>query len=67
MRPYLLRRRTMKAKIALLKNFIQDHKVAVTAGVTSAVFILLIMRNQKMLNEFLEKHGLLEEFYALED
>lgn len=57
----------IKAKIAFLKEFIEDHPVAVTAGVTATAFILLLMRNQKLFNDFLKEHDLLEKFYAIED
>lgn len=57
----------MKKKIAFLVNFVQDHKVAISVTLTATAFILLIMRNQRQLNEFLKAHNLLEEFYALED
>lgn len=57
----------MKAKLAFLKNFIKTHRVAITAGVTATAFILLIMRNQKDLNKFLEEHNLTEEFYAIKE
>lgn len=62
-----LRSTTMKKKIAFLVNFVQSHKVAFAVGLTATAFILLIMRNQRELNEFLKEHNLLEEFYALED
>lgn len=57
----------MKKKLAFLVNFVQSHKVAFAVGLTATAFILLIMRNQRELNEFLKEHNLLDEFYALED
>lgn len=57
----------MKKKIAYLANFVQKHKVALAVGMTASAFVLLIMRNQKQLNEFLKEHDLLDEFYALEN
>lgn len=57
----------MQKKIAFLKKFIKDHRVAIAVGLTATAFILLIMRNQRELNAFLEQHNLLDEFYALED
>ena len=57
----------MSKKMEFLKKFVTDHKVALAIGVTATAFILLIMRNQRELNKFLEEHNLLEEFYALED
>jgi hypothetical protein len=57
----------MKTKIAFLVNFVRRHKVAIAVGMTATAFVLIIMRNQKELNKFLEAHGLMDEFYALED
>jgi hypothetical protein len=55
----------MKRKIAFLVNFVQRHKVVIAVGMTATAFVLLIMRNQKQLNEFLKEHNLLDEYYAL--
>lgn len=57
----------MPKKIEFLKNFVQTHKVAIAVGMTATAFILLMMRNQKELNKFLESHNLLDEFYAIEE
>lgn len=57
----------MSKRIAFLKKFVADHKVAITVTVTSAVFIVLMMRNSKALNAFLEEHGLTEAYYAIEE
>lgn len=57
----------VKKKVAYLVKFVQKHKVAVAVGMTATAFVLLIMRNQKQLNEFLKEHNLFDEFYALED
>lgn len=57
----------MNAKIAFIKNFVRTHKVAITAGLTATAFILLIMRDRRELNKFLEEHNLLEAYYAIED
>jgi hypothetical protein len=56
----------MTKKLEFLKKFVSDHRVALSIGVTATAFVLLIMRNQKELNKFLEDHNLLEEYYALE-
>lgn len=57
----------MTAKLAFLKKFISDHRVAIAAGLTATAFILLMHRNAKVLNAFLDEHGLTEEYYSLED
>ena len=56
----------MKAKFAFLKNFVQTHKVAITAGLTATAFLILIHRNQKELNKFLEEHNLTEAYYSID-
>lgn len=57
----------MKKRLAFLVDFVQKHKVAISVGLTAAAFILLIMRNQKQLNSFLEEHNLLDAYYAIEE
>ena len=57
----------MSKKIAFLRNFIQKHRVAIAIGMTATAFILLMMRNAKVLNAFLEEHNLLDAYYSLED
>lgn len=57
----------MKRKIAFLVRFIQRHKVAIAVGMTATAFVLVMMRNQKQLNEFLAAHGLTDEYYALSE
>lgn len=57
----------MMNKIAFLKKFVSDHKVAISVGLTATAFILLIMRNQRELNAFLEEHNLVDAFYAIEE
>lgn len=57
----------MSKKIAFLKKFVEDHKVGLAVGMTALAFVLLMMKQTKEMNKFLEEHGLLEEFYALED
>ena len=56
----------MSNKIKFLVNFVKEHKVAISVGMTATAFILLIMRNQSQFNEFLKEHDLLDEFYAIE-
>jgi hypothetical protein len=57
----------IKKKLAFLKAHVEDHKVGYAVGMTAAAFILLLMRNQKLFNDFLKEHDLLEKFYAIED
>ena len=57
----------MKKRIAFLVNFVRTHRVAFAVGLTATAFILLIMRNQRELNEFLKEHNLFDEFDAIED
>jgi hypothetical protein len=54
-------------KLAFLKKFVSDHKVAIAVGVTSAVFIALMLRNARVLNAFLDEHNLTDVYYSLED
>jgi len=54
-------------KIEFLKKFVQNHKVAIAITVTATAFIVMIMRDQKALNKFLDEHGLADEYYALKD
>jgi hypothetical protein len=66
MRPYYRKERLM-TKIEFLKKFVQNHKVAIAITVTATAFIVMIMRDQKALNKFLDEHGLADEYYALKD
>jgi hypothetical protein len=51
------------------RDFVEDHKVAITAGiatvVTAAACIALHRSATKEWNEFLELKGLTKEFYTL--
>ncbi len=49
------------------KKFVSDHRVAITFTVTSAAWLALQARNAKILNEFLEERGLMNEYYQPED
>jgi hypothetical protein len=53
----------MKNRIATVKKFAQDHKTALTVAATATPFVLLMMRNAKYLNEFLDERGLSDEYY----
>lgn len=57
----------MKAKIEFLVNAIKKHRVAVAVGLTATAFVLLMLRNAKQLNAFLEEHGLTDEYYKIEE
>lgn len=49
------------------KNFVNRHKTAIVVtslAVTTAGTVLMV-RNQKQFNEFLEEKGLTDEFYAI--
>ena len=59
-----------RAKNAVLrtKQFVADHKVALTAvtsaTATAAVFVKANAAVVKQFNEFLDEHGLKDEFYS---
>jgi hypothetical protein len=57
----------LKTKLARTKKFVSDHRVAIAVAVTLTACAALQVRNQKVLNEFLEEKGLLEEYYTPED
>lgn len=57
----------MKKKIAYLVKFVQKHKVAIAVGMTATAFVLMMMRNAKQLNAFLEAHGLTDEYYSISE
>lgn len=57
----------MKNKLAFLRNYIQEHKVGITFGVTATAAIALMMANQVKLNKFLKEHDLFESYYQIED
>ena len=54
-------------KIAFLKKFVSDHRVAIAIGVTATVFVALMLRNSTQLNAFLKEHDLFDVYYAIED
>lgn len=54
-------------KIAFLKKFVSDHRVAIAIGVTATVFVALMVRNSTQLNAFLKEHDLFDVYYAIED
>ena len=54
----------MKNKITAVKNFVVENKVAIAATAVAISATALVVRNQRIVNEFLEEHNLLEEFYA---
>lgn len=51
-------------KLASVKKFVSDNKVAIIASAAAIAATALVIRNQKVVNEFLEEKNLLEEFYA---
>lgn len=54
----------MKNKLIAAKNFVVENKVAIATTATAIAAVALVVRNQKLVNEFLEEKGLLDEFYA---
>jgi len=51
-------------KLAAVKKFVSENKVAITATAVAIAASALVVRNQKLVNEFLTEHDLLDEFYA---
>jgi hypothetical protein len=53
------------------KNFVAKHKTALavvaTATVTLTAAVALTVRNASITNEFLKKHDLYDEFYAMDE
>lgn len=45
------------------KKFVSDHRVSIAVTVTSAVWLAFIASRAKEWNEFLEEHGLTDQFY----
>lgn len=56
----------IKKKIASAKMFVHNHKTALTVIATATPLIALQVRNASILNEFLEEHNLLDEYYAID-
>lgn len=58
----------MNEKIAAAKNFVNRHKVALTAATTAVVTTTIGVYLQKSAieqrDEFLKEHNLLEQYYA---
>jgi hypothetical protein len=55
----------MRKQIASTRNFVSKHRVAIAVTLTAALAVKWQMNNAATWNEFLEKHNLLEEYYAL--
>lgn len=51
-------------KLVAAKNFVVNNKVAIVTTATAIAAVALVVRNQKIVNEFLGEHNLLDEFYA---
>lgn len=49
------------------KNFVNRHKVALAATVGLAIGLALNKRNMNQVDEFLQEHGLYEEYWASEE
>lgn len=46
------------------KEFVTNHKTAVAVAITATAGLVIIRRNQREFNEFLDSKGLTDEFYA---
>ncbi len=57
----------IKHPVKSTKNFVSKHRVAIAVTLTAALAVKWQMNTAAQWNEFLEKHGLLEEFYALDE
>lgn len=57
----------MKKHLIAAKNFVVENKVAIITSTAAIAAGALVIRNQKIVNAFLEEKGLIDEFYALED
>ena len=53
-------------KINSVKTHVVTHRAKYAAATTAAAFVTLMHRNAKVLNEFLEEHNLLDEYYTPE-
>lgn len=50
-------------KLTAVKNFVVTNKVAIVTTATAIAAVALVVRNQKVVNEFLTEKNLIEEFY----
>jgi hypothetical protein len=57
----------MNKHLASAKKFVVDHKVAIAVTVTTIVLSTVHVKVIANHNDFLEKHDLLEEFYAMNE
>lgn len=57
----------MNRKFRTAKKFVSDHRVALAVAATLVVTGTLHVKQVNLMNEFLQEHNLLEEFYALTD
>lgn len=46
-------------------EFVNKHRFAIGVAVGLSAGLSLVVRNQRMINEFLEEHDLIEEFYFI--
>jgi hypothetical protein len=51
-------------KLASVKKFVIENKVAIVTTATAIAAVALVVRNQKLVNEFLTEHDLIDEFYG---
>ena len=57
----------MKKKLIAAKNFVERHKTGIAVVGTAAAATYIHIRVIAEHNEFLEKKGLLEEYYHMDE
>lgn len=59
----------MNKKFASMKEFVKrnERRILITTSVVGIAGTALMVRNQRVVNEFLKEHDLLDEFYTLEE
>lgn len=53
----------VKNALSKTKNFVVQHKTAIAVAATATAAVVIIRRNQKLFNEFLDEKGLMDEYY----
>jgi PHD/YefM family antitoxin component YafN of YafNO toxin-antitoxin module len=56
---------TVKNALSKTKNFVVQHRTAVAVTATATAAAVIIYRNQKQFNQFLDSKGLTDEFYKI--
>lgn len=57
----------VKTKAVAAKKFVEDHKTKIAVVATAAPLLALVVRNQKVFNEFLKENDLFDKFYDMTD